>query len=384
MTTSLVLINKFLNGSISSEEKILLQNWVELSDDNLSLFKEKIKTYEAKHNIEFDSALAFEKFILKTTTKPSKTIWMRSIIKYAAIFIGLITLGFFFAKQSSDDNTTITDIATPNTTAQTVQITLADGTVKVISNTDEENITDSNGVVIANKKDGAISFVKNTLAENNTKLNEIYIPNGQKFQITLADGTQIWLNSGSRLKFPQHFNSSENTRTVVLTGEAFFDVATNKEKPFIVKTNDVNIEVLGTQFNVSSYDTDTAIATTLVEGAVHVSESNKPDNFLKLSPTFQAKFNRNSKLLNMQKVNTANYTAWMQNKLVIDGLKFSEILHKLERSHNVVFNNTSTKLDTEIFKGEFTNENLKTILETISLSTPFNFTIDKNIITITD
>lgn len=171
---------------------------------------------------------------------------------------------------------------------------------------------------------------------------------------------------------------------VYLEGEAFFEVSENKNHPFIVNTQEVDIKVLGTKFNVSSYDTDENIATTLVEGAVSVYETRSPENEILLSPNFQANYHKFGNSFEKTKVNTDNYTAWMQGRLIIDNLKFSEILQRLERRYAVKFVNNAVGLENEIYKGEFTDEKIESVLKTISLSTPFRFEINQNIITISE
>lgn len=190
------------------------------------------------------------------------------------------------------------------------------------------------------------------------------------------------MNSGSKLRFPQQFASSATSREVYLEGEAFFDVTKNVQKPFIVNAGNINIQVLGTRFNLSAYDSDDTIAITLVEGAVNVYESETPKNNTRLEPSYQANFSKLTHSLGKLKVDTSIYTAWMRNKLIINDLTFLEILKKLERSHNVTFINKAPELNNTMFHGEFHNEPIESILNTIALSTPFSYEIKQNTIII--
>ena len=171
------------------------------------------------------------------------------------------------------------------------------------------------------------------VSDENLVFNEIYVPYGQTFNLTLSDGTKVWLNAGTRLRFPQNLKTSTQNRIVYLDGEAFFDVTKDEKRPFIVNAENLDIEVLGTQFNVSAYKSDGQIATTLVEGAVNVYEDSNPDTKVLLSPSYQAAFVKEKGTLTKEKVDTRIYTGWMENRLIIDNLSFKQIIDKLERTH---------------------------------------------------
>jgi len=137
---------------------------------------------------------------------------------------------------------------------------------------------------------------------------------------------------------------------VYLEGEAYFDVTKDEGRPFIVNAENLDIKVLGTQFNVSAYKSDGKIATTLVEGSVNVYDNSNPDEKILLSPNYQAAFVKKNGTLTKQKVDIRSYTAWMKDRLIIDHLSFEQIIQKLER--------------------------------TIASSTPFTYKIENNVITI--
>ncbi|MEX0314028.1 MAG: FecR family protein [Allomuricauda sp.] len=262
-------------------------------------------------------------------------------------------------------------------------ISLADGTQQIITADGATELVDKDGNTIAKKQAQGLDF---SLADNeqsqNLIFNEVYVPYGQTFNLTLSDGTKVWLNAGTRLKFPQNLNATAQNRIVYLDGEAYFDVTRDENRPFIVNAENLDIQVLGTQFNVSAYKSDGNIATTLVEGAVNVYENSNPDAKILLTPSYQAAFSKEQGTLTKRKVDTRIYTSWMENKLIIDNLSFQEILDKLERTHNVSITNNATHLNDEVFKGEFEREDIQTILGTIASSTPFTYKIENNVITI--
>lgn len=382
-----LLIQKFLKGTISELEKEQLKIWVNTKEENSVFFTSEIKAFSKKTIADFDAEAAFERFYGTIQDKRNKKSISKTVLKYAAVVTVLLTIGFFAKNQLAqtlEANTTV--VSQENERKEenkNITITLSDGSTKSINQNGEEVLKDSEGKIIANKASDILIF--NTDSSSNTAdlvFNEIFIPKGQTFKIKLADGTLVWLNADSKLRFPQSFGSASETRTVYLTGEAFFEVTKNEKQPFIVNANDVNVKVLGTQFNVSSYETDHAIATTLVEGSVSIFETSAPENKLQLTPSFQANFDKSNGTLSKQKVDTAIYTSWMQNRLYINGLNFLQILKKLERMHNVSFINNAPGLDKEVYQGEFENETIESILKTIALSTPFTYKIEQNIITI--
>nr|WP_299388057.1 FecR family protein [Allomuricauda sp.] len=380
------LIEKYLNRTITKSERKRLKKWVLGSKENLEIFRNEIKT-RSKNNLyhHFDEKEAFESFLKSVNKKKAKKATSIKIWKYAAVFVALISLGsFLFYSVNGTTSQSVVEVQQQDQTSENhVVITLSDGTKHILGQDKDNPLLDKNGNAIAQKQDQGLDFsATNEQADAPLVFSEIYVPYGQTFHITLSDGTKVWLNAGTSLRFPQRLNASTQNRVVYLDGEAFFDVAKDKDRPFIVNAENLDIEVLGTQFNVSAYKSDGEIATTLVEGSVSVHENSNPDTKMYLSPSYQASFIKESGAMTKNKVDTDLYTGWMQNKLIIDNLTFQQILDKLERSHNVSIVNHASHLNNEIFKGEFVNESIEGILATIASSTPFNYTIENNVITI--
>ena len=391
MSKSHLLIDKFLKKIISDHEREELRSWVSQSDEHMDIFKNAIKEFYADKIQDFDSDAAFKKFMttVDAQQKPKRTY--RRLLRYAAIFLVLLSIGVLTKNQfdKSESNAVIELVETENAmpSGNNIVIKMSDGSIKTITADGNELITDADGNIIANKDSNSLSF-EDTENDGGSvdveeRFNEVYIPYGQKFELKLSDGTKVWLNSGSKLRFPQKFSTSKKHRMVYLEGEAFFDVTSNKKLPFIVNTHEVDIKVLGTEFNVSSYEDDKYISTTLVEGSVSVYEARTPDNAILLTPSYQANYDKFGNKLSKKIVDTNDFTAWMQDRLVINNLTFSEILVKLERKYQVKIINNAQSLNNMTYKGEFENEDIESILKTISLSTPFNFEKNQNTITIT-
>lgn len=383
-----LLIDKFIDRSISPEEREILKKWILESDINMSYFKNQIKASRRNMSLDFDTDLAYHRFLENLNSKQKISSPLRPIWKYAAVLAFVIGIGFL-AKRQLLPNTSQTSIkvvknGTKTSLGNNIVLKMSDGTTRVLNSEGDTTITDAIGNIVANKEENSLTFDEaKEVSDRTLRYNEVFIPHGQTFRLKLSDGTLVWLNAGSKLRFPQSFVNSDNKRIVYLEGEAYFDVAKNKKKPFIVNTQEVDVKVLGTKFNISSYDTDDEIVTTLIEGSVNVFETRTPENGMNLTPSFQANYNKFGNEFKKAKVDTGIFTAWMQNRLVIDHLKFSEILVKLERKYSVKFVNNSESLDNEIYNGEFLDEDIESVLKTISLSTPFSYEVNQNIITIT-
>lgn len=379
------LIEKFLNRSISVNERKRLKKWVLSHKDNLDIFKRAVKN-RAKNNLyhQFDGKQAFEEFLSTINKDGNRKRKNLRFLRYAAFFIGLLATGSFVYITLPDNGAKIETIVSDNASdTNQITITLADGSKQVIASNGQGVITNKDGKTVARKQQQGLDFRNVTdTSHENLVFNEIYVPYGQTFNLTLSDGTKVWLNAGTRLRFPQHLKNSTQNRIVYLDGEAFFDVTKDAKRPFIVNAENLDIEVLGTQFNVSAYKSDGQIATTLVEGAVNVYEDSNPDTKVLLNPSYQAAFVKEKGTLTKEKVDTRIYTGWMENRLVIDNLSFKQIIAKLERTHNVSIINQVESLNNEVYMGEFESERIETVLKVIASSTPFTYTIENNVITI--
>lgn len=356
------LIAKYLDSTLTTEEEKSLYSWVKENDTNLEYFKNTIYTYGIKDldSITVDSEKSFENLKLRINKKETKVVSINwnTYLKYAAVIAVIVTSGFFFLKTDSKniEQTTVTT-TTPEAANEGIILKLADGTTKTL-------------------KEEELSYA-NEGSDNETLVyNELIVPKGEVFKVVLSDGTIVWLNADSKIKYPKYFLKNLDTREVVLEGEAFFDVTHNASQPFIVKTNDIDVQVLGTKFNVSSYPINTTVATTLVEGSVKVNEKGQKDNSLLITPSQQASFDKNSKGLSAKKVNVDDYIAWIEKRIVFKDMAFRNILTKIERAYDVdIVNNTNIDLMNEKFTGEFHNEDIEVIFKALSTTIDFEYEI---------
>lgn len=237
--------------------------------------------------------------------------------------------------------------------------------------------------------------------------NEISTRNGSRTNITLPDGSKVWLNAGSRLVYNKEFGN--RIREVELSGEAFFDVAhvtapQNGEKiPFIIHTRQIDIRVVGTSFNVKSYPGESQTETSLVRGMVEVIIHNHPEKKIILRPneklvvlndevaepgnnkvdiamTVNQPFVSLSKLTYTRNDSLVVETAWVQNKLVFDNEPFSELVARMERWYNVQFEFKDANKQHLRFTGVIENETIQQALDAMSITGPFHYSMQGNTI----
>ena len=221
------------------------------------------------------------------------------------------------------------------------------------------------------------------------QLSEVSTKRGSRTNVTLPDGTTVWVNSQSKLQYSDNFKGK--TREVWLSGEAFFDVKKDPDHPFIIHTNKINIKVLGTAFNVKSYPEDPTIETSLIRGRIEVNFTDRPQETIILRPNEkltvskdQSQFEKSSgkkdskiKLENLNPVNKEKLfveTAWLSNRIAFTDTRLAEICSTLQRRFNVEIDFENKELMDYRFTGIFEEENLDQILNVMKLSKPFNHT----------
>ena len=234
---------------------------------------------------------------------------------------------------------------------------------------------------------------------------EVMAKPGARTKLVLPDGTQVWLNSGSKL----HYNNDFNTRLreVSLEGEAFFDVVKDAARPFIVHTSAINVKVLGTAFNVKSYPRDKVIETTLLRGMIEITRKDDPSApKVILKPNEKLVINKTQEPIRpsspaaahsdteAEGVSNISITpvpmnipdsdkaeiSWMYNKLVFDGDSFEELAAKMERWYNIKITFKNDQLFKYRFKGVFNNETVKEALDALQLTAAFTYSIKDNIV----
>jgi len=210
---------------------------------------------------------------------------------------------------------------------------------------------------------------------------ETIIPSGSQTKIILPDGSIVWLNSGSIFKYDRQFG--KKAREVYLTGEGFFEVKKNPKSPFFVHTQQLDVKVLGTTFNVKSYDKDSSVQIDLVEGLVDITLPDRKKDVLKLHPNEKMIYNKLTKKMYLYKTDTSRATLWTTGKLCFVDASLVEIMKDLERNYNVKIIITSDALKNELFSGSLNlNLPLDEILSYIDVDNKFIVNHQGNIIKI--
>jgi ferric-dicitrate binding protein FerR (iron transport regulator) len=234
---------------------------------------------------------------------------------------------------------------------------------------------------------------------------EIIVPAGEKSQVHLSDGTKIWLNSESRLRYRSDYRKSE--RSVFLEGEGYFNVVKQKGSPFIVYTQNIRVDALGTIFDIKSYPDDPTIETTLVEGIIKIEDNGKKNKFSQIilqpnekfvynkanktavSPVAETKEKKDVKSriqyiepvpqITVNKVNTENITCWKDYLLVFDNETLEEMAVKMSRWYKLKVNILDDELKKQRYTGKFVNnETIYQVLKAINLTTPIEYTLTDN------
>lgn len=379
------LLEKYFSGTITKGEKTLLDDWYRSFDDR------EVEVQTTGDETEQQLGDRIKSRLLQTihNEKP-QTISERKLkwkTPAAAGVILLISLGLYFMmtnfhlKKELAKNEPVpvkmkNDIAPGGNKAV---LTLANGASILLDSASNGTLTHQGNINIKKLSNGLVTYNingRNITPKDAVFYNTISTPRGGEYQVTLSDGTKVWLNAASSIRFPVVFTGNE--RKVVITGEAYFEVAKNKEMPFKVEANSSEIEVFGTHFNVNAYDDEASIKTTLLEGKVKVSVRDQSPAFL--TPGQQAAVNKEGKIKVLDNVDTDQAVAWMHGYFQFKSADLQSILRQIARWYDVdIVYEGNVNLH---FSGQLNkNQNVSKVFETLSLTNEVHFKIrDKKII----
>ncbi|KUJ63491.1 hypothetical protein AR687_02030 [Flavobacteriaceae bacterium CRH] len=370
------LIVKFITNQANQDEIELLTEWLKEGKNKL-VFKDFIKTNYAIDTTmnSFDSSEVRKQLSERIETENNVFLKRRfsSYYKYAAILIVVLGSLYFYKNQALFH------------VKQNVVIPREDEIVLQLGNESEQtfdingvgNVTDKSGNIIGKQEKNRLVYTK-SYGDGTLEYNTLKIPYGKKFEVQLSDGTVVYLNAGTSLRYPVQFLKNKS-REVSLTGEAYFEVTKDKMHPFTVNTREINVEVLGTRFNVDSYNENSTTNIVLVEGKVALYKYEKTEqNQLFLAPGEKGSNAKGQTAITKEEVNTDYYTAWVKGSLVFKNASFSEIIKKLERQYNVTFINKNKALGKEIFNARFDNEPIEVVLKYFSDSYAIDYVIDQD------
>lgn len=339
------LIAKYNAGECTEEEKALLEDWyMQLNEVEVEISEERLEQLKAES-------------LQKLRPDKTKTVRLIRILSAtAAIIFFFLGNYFYFSKEKNTPNAEIAQVIKPGSNRATL---LSNGKLISLSDAKTGVIIDANELIY---NDG--TNIENQNIKSGTQT--LTTPKGGQYQLAFKDGTKIWLNAASTLSFKT--NDSSPTREVSLIGEAYFEIAKNKSRPFKVLTNGQVIEVLGTHFNVTAYKGDHVTKTTLVEGSVKVNDRT-------LKPGEQSTLTGSK--ITVQEIDPDNAIAWKNGEFMFFKEPLSEIMPKLARWYDVEISYQNTNLAHKHFSGTISKfENIAEVLNMLTLTGEINFKIE--------
>lgn len=370
------LIKKKIEGIITAEELIVLNDLAKkhpaidklmrMVENNNRLLEDAAVYLDLSMDQRDRQDRLLQKTLSKINKKPSKITLFRRYLPYVAVFFVLSFCTFFYYKlahQTSKD-VLIEDLAPGKNMAS---ITLSDGRVIELSQ-------DQYGVVLGDQLKYEDGTMIQDLRDEELTFATIATPKGGQYQITLSDGTKVWLNADSKLTYPIRFKAGN--REVSLAGEAYFDVMTivknGVKNPFTIKTDHQLVNVLGTEFNLKAYpDEQFNTQTTLVEGSVSL--QTERGNLI-LEPGEQGVLGKQS--LSKRKVDTNLFTSWKENKFVFEEMELHEALTILSRWYDFDFIIENSVKPIHLYASISRNKSLKEVLSILE-SSDIKFRLEK-------
>lgn len=350
-STTKIIVN-FLNNQSDIKELEFLLRWIS-DDDNFIFFKQFILIHHYSNLImnhsDKESIITEIKKKIKSDRlkKDEKKFIFREVYKYAAIVVVSICVGYYL------DNSKISSEPIKEFLPSKISLQKSNGE-KIILDENSENRIDLEDDVILKKELKTISY--NEVNDiNSLKFNTIEVPYGKRFNVLLSDNTLVFLNSGSSLKFPVKFIQGQE-RKVYLQGEAFFEVAHNKEL-FTVESPGAIATVYGTKFNFKNYQEDPFSEVILTEGSVGFKSSFYMEKFVTIKPNFKAELNKVENNIEIAQVNTKLYTSWIDGRTVFRDENIDNLILKLERLYNVSITNDNKNLSNKFFNATIFVEN---------------------------
>jgi len=362
----LELRKKYLNGTASPDEIQLLEHYYELFSEEEDII-DQFTDDEVAHMEKYLKEGITNSIIAKG--RPHIPFY-QTLIRAAAILVfvsaTIILLYSRYTRKQIENKTAVTYDVAPG--GNKAILTLSNGS-KVMLNDSKNGLLATQAGALILKKDSLLSYKSIAGKTDAVTYNTINTPNGGQYQLVLADGTRVWLNAASSLKFPTEFNG--NNRTVELTGEAYFEVAKDKHKPFNVKTANQTVQVLGTHFNVNSYSDEAVVKTTLLEGSVKVYSATAS---VLINPGQQALLSNNQLLVNKDP-DVNEVIAWKNGMFQFNEADIQTIMRQIARWYDIDVE-FKGKIPDYTYHGKISrNSNVSQVLKILELS-GIDFTIE--------
>lgn len=372
---SKILVN-FLNNQSNIEELEFLLDWIEDSN-NYQTFQKYISVHHfsnwAMNQSDQEKIINEIKNKIKSQKQKKRVSSFRylKLTKYAAIVLLSVGLGYYL-NQPQIELKPIEELVSTKVTLET-----SEGEQIIIEESSTELI-EIEGKVIAKRKSKTITYEKKLEAKE-LKYNTLNVPYGKRFNVELSDGSVVYLNSGTSIKFPVQFMEGKD-REIEIEGEAFFDVAHDENNTFRVRSNGAILEVYGTKFNFKNFPEDPFSEIILTEGSVGVKSDLNDKEMVRIKPSFKAKLNKSGNDVEVTQVNTKLYTSWIDGRVVFRNENIDNLIMKLERLYNVSITNNNQNLSNNFFNATIyvENETIEDVLNYLEEVYSIDYQVVKN------
>lgn len=365
------LVEKYLDNSATEAERQELLDWYKSVDHSEIVWPESEDQFDKR--LERIKENILPSLRREKRQNRSKKLYI-SILSAAAVLIAVITGVFLYTNKDSELLSASHKETFISPGGNKAVLTLSDGTVFNLGDTLQNfDFSEQNGFRLR-AKEGELTFENHqtpALQSAQPTYSTLSTPRGGQYVVNLPDGSKVWLNAESSLFFPNVF--AEDERKVTLSGEAYFDINKKPKAPFTVSIQDLDIEVLGTEFNVNAYSNPTEIATTLIEGSVKLSSGSK-SVFLK--PNQQSIWSKENQSFTTQDIDTKSITGWKNGYFVFNNTNISVIMAELARWYDI-----EVSYEGDISQKEYTGSilrrsNIQDVLDMLELTETIKFKIE--------
>lgn len=371
------LIAGYCSGTLSGSEAKRLRHLVDHDPEALKLFKEIRGSHKVLNTIQAHEQIntreAWEELSRLLTPKPRKNHRIQWIIG-TAIAASVALLLIFIQPDSHTLRTPESPIAQASIEPGGIKavLTYSNGEEIRLTSSTSSHITAPDGSIIVNDSLEGLQYNKQNTGQTD-QFQTLSVPAGGEYRFTLADGTRVWVNSSSELRFPGQF--SGNQREIYMKGEIYLEVAKDTSRPFIVHSGDNQVRVLGTKFNMTAYPEEQKVVTTLVSGSVEFSHD---DSKVLLKPGEQSVMDCTTHQLTKQEVDVSIYTSWINGTFEYEKMPLSYITRQLSRWYDVEFIYEATEFREHPFTGiVIRNQTLEEVLSIIGKTTNIKFEISE-------
>lgn len=371
------VLDDYKKGVATLDQIKMVENWYMAISREQELNSDEANFSNVEDNI-WEAILKRTGLAIEQPNHHISKLWPR-LIAAASIVIVIAAGGFYFYKNYDATNPIVNsqhDIAPGGNKAF---LTLSNGKRITLTDAKTGELAEQSGVKITKAADGQLIYTVSSVSNQSNKINAyntIETPRGGTYQVRLPDGTKVWLNAASTIKYPVSFSSRQARRVLLLSGEAYFEVSKDKKHPFIVQTDQQEVKVLGTHFNINNYKDESSVKTTLLEGSIIV------NNQVILKPGEQATNNTNNISIKTVDINAA--VDWKNNDFILDGESFGSIMRKISRWYDVQIIYDHPSPETIQLGGWISrNSNISAILKRMESTGKVHFKVQGRRVTIT-